>query len=75
MQLIGLILLIASSWYILKLTSNFLDDETKKELSENYEVFKKQLKDLTKRFSKENLDQLWKKYKKEAKSLNEKEDN
>jgi len=75
MQLIGLILLIATSWYIFKLTSNFLDEETKKELSENYEVFKNQLKELTKRFSKENLDQLWKKYKKEAKSLNEKEDN
>ena len=37
MQIIGLILLIATSWYIFKLTSNFLDDQTKKELDENYE--------------------------------------
>jgi len=33
MQLLGLILLLASSWYLWKLTSNFLDEPTKKELT------------------------------------------
>tara|TARA_Y100000589_G_scaffold192397_1_gene182161 strand:- start:285 stop:500 length:216 start_codon:yes stop_codon:yes gene_type:complete len=70
MQLIGLILLIASSWYILKLTSNFLDDKTKKELSENSLIFQKQIDELKKRFSKDNLKALWKKYKEEDKNLN-----
>ena len=69
MQILGLILLVASSWYILKLTSNFLDDQTKKELDENFELFKKQINELKKRFSKDNLKLIWEKYKDERKGL------
>ena len=72
MQLIGLILLIATSWYIFKLTSNFLDEQTKNEISQNYELFKDQFRDLLNRFSKENLDKLWKKYKQDSKAFDEK---
>ena len=74
MQLIGLILLIATSWYILKLTSNFLDDQTKQELDANFELFKKQFKDLKSRFSKDNLKLIWEKYKEERKTLTTKDD-
>tara|TARA_B100000900_G_scaffold4641_1_gene3902 strand:+ start:613 stop:837 length:225 start_codon:yes stop_codon:yes gene_type:complete len=74
MQIIGLILLIATSWYILKLTSNFLDDQTKKELDENFELFKKQFKDLKNRFSKDNLKLIWEKYKEERKAFTDKND-
>ena len=74
MQIIGLILLIATSWYILKLTSNFLDDQTKKELDENFELFKKQFKDLKSRFSKDNLKLIWEKYKEERKAFTDKND-
>ena len=74
MQIIGLILLIATSWYILKLTSNFLDDQTKKELDENFELFKKQFKDLKSRFSKDNLKLIWEKYKEERKTIITKDD-
>ena len=68
MQLIGLILLIASTWYIFKLASNFLDDKTKRELSENSQIIQKQIDELKKRFSKESLKALWKKYKEEDKN-------
>ena len=74
MQIIGLILLIATSWYIFKLTSNFLDDQTKKELDENFELFKKQFKDLKNRFSKDNLKLIWEKYKEERKTSTTKDD-
>ena len=74
MQIIGLILLIATSWYIIKLTSNFLDDQTKKELDENFELFKKQFNDLKSRFSKENLKLIWEKYKDERKTITTKDD-
>ena len=74
MQLIGLILLIATSWYILKLTSNFLDDQTKKELDENFELFKKNFNDLKNRFSKDNLKLIWEKYKEERQSVTTKDD-
>ena len=73
MQLVGLILLIASSWYIWKLSSNFLDEQTKAELDENYELFKKQLSALKEKFSKENLRLLWEKYKEERNTLSSKE--
>ena len=74
MQIIALILLIVTSWYIFKLTSNFLDDQTKKELDENFELFKKQFNDLKKRFSKENLALLWEKYKEERETITSKDD-
>ena len=74
MRIIALILLIATSWYILKLTSNFLDDQTKKELEENYELFKKQFNDLKNRFSKDNLKLIWEKYKEERKTITTEDD-
>ena len=74
MQIIGLILLIATSWYIIKLTSNFLDDQTKKELDNNYELFKKQFNELKKRFSKDNLKLIWEKYKEERNTIATKDD-
>ena len=74
MQIIGLILLIVTSWYIFKLTSNFLDDQTKKELDENFELLKKQFNDLKKRFSKDNLKLIWEKYKDERKNIPSKDD-
>jgi len=74
MQIVGLLLLIATSWYIWKLSSNFLDDETKNELTKNYEIFKEQFRQLKNRFSKDNLKILWQKYKDERDTLkNEKE--
>ena len=74
MQILGLILLIATSWYIFKLTSNFLDDQTKKELDANFELFKKQFNDLKNRFSRDNLKLIWEKYKEERKTIETKDD-
>tara|TARA_B100000900_G_C20349779_1_gene621818 strand:- start:499 stop:726 length:228 start_codon:yes stop_codon:yes gene_type:complete len=69
MQIIGLILLVASSWYIWKLSSNFLDEKTKKEMDDNFELFKKQLIELKNRFSKDNLKLIWEKYKNERDTI------
>tara|TARA_Y100001978_G_scaffold194227_1_gene201163 strand:- start:1608 stop:1829 length:222 start_codon:yes stop_codon:yes gene_type:complete len=66
MQLLGLILLIATSWYIWKLSSNFFDDQTKREISDNYGIFQEQFNELKKRFSKENLNKVWDKYKEDS---------
>ena len=66
MQLLGLVLLIVTSWYIWKLSSNFFDDQTKKEISDNYNVFQKQFDEIKKRFSRENLNKVWKKYKEDS---------
>ena len=41
MQLLGLILLAASSWYLWKLTSKFLDEPTKNELKNSFNDLKK----------------------------------
>ena len=68
MQLLGLILLVATSWYIWKLSSNFFDDQTKKEISDNYSIFQEQFDDFKKRFSKENLNRIWEKYKEDSSS-------
>ena len=73
MQLLGLILLIATSWYIWKLSSNFLDDQTKKELDDNYQLFKKQLSEFKEKFSKDNLKMIWEKYKDERDSISGKD--
>ena len=43
MQLLGLILLLASSWYLWKLTSNFLDEPTKKDLNNSFNNLKNKL--------------------------------
>ena len=52
MQLLGLILLIASSWYIWKLTSKFLDEPTKKEFTNSINNLKNKLKNTKQNFSK-----------------------
>ncbi len=69
MQILGLILLIATSWYIWKLSSNFLDEKTKKELDNNFELLKKQWRELKEKFSKDNLKLIWEKYKEERNSI------
>jgi len=65
MQLLGLILLLASSWYIWKLTSKFLDEPTKKELSTSFKNFKNKLNESKQNISKEKILEAWEKYKKE----------
>ena len=73
MQLIGLILLIASSWYIWKLSNNFLDEKTKEGFSNDFKLFKTKINDAKNNFSKDKLDELWKRYKDEDKSLTKKD--
>ena len=73
MQLLGLILLIASSWYIWKLSSNFLDKETKEGLSNDFKVLKNKIDETKNNFSRDNLDALWKRYKDEDKSNTKKD--
>ena len=69
MQLLGLILLIASSWYLWKLTSNFLDEPTKKELSKSLNNFKNKLEEGKRNFSKAKISKAWEKYKEEGGAL------
>ena len=73
MQLLGLILLLASSWYLWKLTSNFLDERTKKELSNNFNNIKKIFSEGKQNFSKEKLNEAWEKYKEEGGALSKKD--
>ena len=75
MQLLGLILLIASSWYIWKLTSKFLDDPTKKELTNSINNLKNKLKDTKQNFSKEKISEAWEKYKEEGGALSDQNKN
>jgi len=74
MQLLGLILLIASSWYIWKLSSNFLDEETKEGLNNDLKLFKNKFNETKSNFSKNKIDALWKKYKEEENSLQKKDE-
>ena len=62
MQLLGLILLAASSWYLWKLTSNFLDEPTKKELSNSFNNLKNKFQESKQSFSKEKISEAWEKY-------------
>ena len=66
MQLIGLILLIASSWYLWKLTENFLDEPTKKSINNAFNKIKGNITDAKNIFSKESLNKAWQAYKKEG---------
>ena len=75
MQLLGLILLVASSWYLWKLSSNFLDEPTKKELSNSFKNLKNKLNQGKKNFSKANISKAWDKYKEEGGALSKKEEN
>ena len=73
MQLLGLILLVASSWYLWKLSSKFLDEPTKKEISNSFNNLKKKLNQGKQNFSKANIRQAWDKYKEEGGALSKKE--
>ena len=75
MQLLGLILLLASSWYLWKLTSNFLDEPTKKELTNNFNNLKNKFSEGKRNFSKAKIIEAWEKYKKESGTLSNKEKN
>ena len=72
MQLIGLILLLASSWYLWKLTTNFLDEPTKKEFKDSFNNFKSTIQKGAENFSKEKISQAWEKYKEEGGALSKK---
>ena len=73
MQLLGLILLLASSWYIWKLSTNFFDEETKEGFSNDLNLLKNKMNETKNNFSKNKLDALWKKYKEEDKSTTKKD--
>ena len=73
MQLLGIILLLASSWYLWKLTSNFLDEPTKKELTNNLINFKNKFSEGKQNFSKAKISKAWEKYKEEGGALSNKE--
>ena len=75
MQLLGLILLIASSWYIWKLTSKFLDEPTKKEFTNSINNLKNKLKNTKQNFSKKKLNEAWEKYKEEGGALSDQNKN
>ena len=75
MQLLGLILLLATSWYLWKLTSNFLDEPTKKELTNNFNNLKNKFSEGKRNFSKAKIIEAWEKYKKESGTLSNKEKN
>ena len=73
MQLLGLILLLASSWYLWKLTSNFFDKPTKKELTNSLNNLKNKFSEGKKNFSKAKISEAWKKYKDEGGALSSKD--
>ena len=73
MQLLGLILLVASSWYLWKLTSNFLDEPTKKELMNSFNNLKNKFQESKKSFSKKKISEAWEKYKQEGGTLSKKD--
>ena len=75
MQLLGLVLLVASSWYLWKLTSKFLDEPTKKELSNSINVLKNKFNETKQSFSKEKISEAWDKYKEEGGALSNKDKN
>ena len=69
MQLLALVILLASSWYLLKLINNFLDEPTKKTIAINLSKSKDNLKKIKLIFKKETLDKAWAKYKQERGAL------
>ena len=73
MQLLGLVLLIASSWYLWKLTSKFLDEPTKKELSNSLNNLKYKFNETKQSFSKAKISEAWEKYKEEGGALSNKD--
>ena len=75
MQLLGLILLLASSWYLWKLTSNFLDEPTKKGFTNSFNNLKNKFSEGRQNLSKAKLIEAWEKYKEEGGALSNKEKN
>ena len=75
MQLLGLILLVASSWYLWKLTSKFLDEPTKKELSNSFNSLVNKFNETKQSFSKAKISEAWDKYKEEGGALSNKDKN
>jgi len=73
MQLQGLILLLASSWYLWKLTSKFLDEPPKKELTNSLNNLKIKFSEGKQNFSKAKISEAWEKYKEEGGVLSNKE--
>ena len=65
--------LLASSWYLWKLTSNFLDEPTKKELTNSFNNLKNKISEGKQNFSKAKLSEAWEKYKEEGGALSNKE--
>ena len=74
MQLLGLILLLGSSWYLWKLTSSFLDEPTKKELTNSFNNLKNKFSEGIQNFSKAKISAAWEKYKEEGGALSNKEE-
>ena len=73
MQLLGFVLLVASSWYLWKLTSNFLDEPTKKEISNSLNNLKNKFQESKQIFSKAKISEAWDKYKEEGGALSNKD--
>ena len=73
MQLLGLILLITTSWYIWKLTSNFLDEQTKREISKSFNNLKNKFSEGKESFSKAKISEAWEKYREEGGALSNKD--
>ena len=63
MQLFGLILLLATTWYLFKITSKFLDEPTKKDISNSFNILKNKLNERKQNFSKVKIKEAWHKYK------------
>lgn len=69
MQLLGLILLLATTWYLVKITSNFLDEPTKKDISNSFNILKNKLNERKQNFSKAKIKEAWDKYKEDGRVL------
>lgn len=74
MRLIGLLILLASSWYLFKLSSNFFDQPTREKLSNSINNIKDRINKIMESFSKDKLNKLWEKYKQEGGSLAKNDD-
>ena len=66
MQLLGLILLLATTWYLVKVTSKFLDEQTKNDISNSFNILKNNLNNCQQILSKAKIREAWEKYKEEG---------
>ena len=69
MQLFGLILLLATTWYLFKITSKFLDEQTKKDISNSFNILKNKLNERKQNFSKAIIKEACDKYKEDGRVL------